>query len=49
MAFPLMKRYYDPCIARIRSLLKAVQGRPVALLVLFGLSLLNLSANGRAT
>jgi CHASE2 domain-containing sensor protein len=44
MAFPLMKRYYDPWIARIRNLLKAVQGRPVALVVLFGLSLLNLSS-----
>jgi len=39
-----MKRYYDPWLARIRNLLKAAQGRPVALVVLFGLSLLNLSS-----
>jgi adenylate cyclase len=39
-----MKRYYHPWLARIRSLLKAAQGRPVALVVLFGLSLLNLSS-----
>ena len=37
-----MKRYFDPWHARIRNLLRAVQGRPVALVVLFGLSLLNL-------
>jgi CHASE2 domain-containing sensor protein len=37
-----MKRYFDPWVARIRKLLKAARGRPVALLVLFGLSLLNL-------
>ncbi|MGA7814997.1 CHASE2 domain-containing protein, partial [Caballeronia sp.] len=39
-----MKRYYHPWLARIRNLLKAAQGRPVALVVLFGLSLLNLSS-----
>jgi adenylate cyclase len=39
-----MKRYYDLWFARIRSLLKTVQGRPVALVVLFGLSLVNLSS-----
>ena len=44
MAFPLMKRYYDLWLAGIRNLLKAAQGRPVALVVLFGLSLLNLSS-----
>src|ERR1700722_5473822 len=44
MAFPLMKRYYDPWLARIRNLLKAGRGRPVALVVLFGLSLVNLSS-----
>ncbi|CAG4904946.1 CHASE2 domain-containing protein [Paraburkholderia gardini] len=44
MAFPSMKRYYDPWLVRIRSLLKAAQGRPVALVVLFSLSLLNLSS-----
>ena len=43
MAFPL-KRYYDLWFARIRTLLKAAQGRPVALVMLFGLSLLNLSS-----
>ncbi|ANB77639.1 sensor protein Chase2 [Paraburkholderia phytofirmans OLGA172] len=37
-----MKRYFDPSLAQIRSLLKAARGRPVALVVLFGLSLLNL-------
>ena len=42
MAFPLMKRYYDPWLARIRNLLKATRGRPVALMVLLGLSLVNL-------
>src|SRR5260370_35330688 len=42
MAFPLMKRYYDPWLARIRNLLKATRGRPVALMVLFGLSPVNL-------
>ena len=30
--------------SRIRNLLKAAQGRPVALVVLFGLSLLNLTS-----
>lgn len=39
-----MKRYYDLWLARIRNLLKAAQGRPVALMVLFGLSFLNLSS-----
>ena len=39
-----MKRYYDLWLARIRNLLRAAQGRPVALLVLFGLSLINLSS-----
>jgi adenylate cyclase len=39
-----MKRYYDPWVARIRSLLRAAQGRPVALVVLLGLSLINLSS-----
>ncbi|CAE6772915.1 hypothetical protein R69746_03926 [Paraburkholderia aspalathi] len=42
MAFPSMKRYFDPWHARIRNLLRVAQGRPVALAVLFGLSLLNL-------
>ncbi|WP_323048267.1 CHASE2 domain-containing protein [Paraburkholderia sp.] len=37
-----MKRYDAPWPARIRRLLKKVQGRPMALVVLFGLSLLNL-------
>ncbi|MFM0063966.1 CHASE2 domain-containing protein [Paraburkholderia aspalathi] len=37
-----MKRYFDPWHARIRNLLRVAQGRPVALAVLFGLSLLNL-------
>ncbi|WP_228938522.1 CHASE2 domain-containing protein [Paraburkholderia saeva] len=44
MAFPLMKRYFDPWLVRIRNLLKAAQGRPMALVVLFSLSLLNLSS-----
>jgi adenylate cyclase len=39
-----MKRYYDLWLARIKSLLKAAQGRPVALAVLFALSLLNLAS-----
>ncbi|CAN7756693.1 CHASE2 domain-containing protein [Caballeronia sp. LjRoot34] len=39
-----MKRYYDLWLARIRNLLKAAQGRPVALAMLFGLSLVNLSS-----
>ncbi|MFM0171094.1 CHASE2 domain-containing protein [Paraburkholderia sediminicola] len=39
-----MKRYFDPWIARIRHLLKGAQGRPVALALLFGLSLLNLTS-----
>ena len=39
-----MKRYYDRWVARIRSLVRAAQGRPVALVVLFGLSLINLSS-----
>jgi adenylate cyclase len=42
MAFPSMKRYFDPWFVRIKTLLKSAQGRPVALVVLFGLSLLNL-------
>ncbi|WP_233856805.1 CHASE2 domain-containing protein [Paraburkholderia sp. HD33-4] len=37
-----MKRFFDLWRARIRKLLKACQGRPVALIILFGLSLLNL-------
>jgi adenylate cyclase len=44
MFFPSMKRYYDRWVARIRSLVRAAQGRPVALVVLFGLSLINLSS-----
>jgi CHASE2 domain-containing sensor protein len=39
-----MKRDYDAWRERIRKLLRAVQGRPVALVVLFGLSLLNLTS-----
>jgi adenylate cyclase len=39
-----MKRYYDLWHARIKRLVKAVQGRPVALAVLFALSLVNLSS-----
>src|ERR1700759_4460694 len=39
-----MKRYFDPWITRTRHLLKAAQGRPVALALLFGLSLLNLTS-----
>ncbi|WP_175147660.1 CHASE2 domain-containing protein [Paraburkholderia ultramafica] len=39
-----MKRYYDRWSIPIRKLMKAAQGRPVALVVLFGLSLLNLSS-----
>ncbi|MEW9583475.1 CHASE2 domain-containing protein [Paraburkholderia sp. DGU8] len=39
-----MKRDYDAWRERIGKLLKAVQGRPVALVVLFGLSLLNLTS-----
>jgi adenylate cyclase len=39
-----MKRYYDLWLARIKNLLKAVQGRPVAMMVLFALSLVNLSS-----
>ncbi|QQC67250.1 CHASE2 domain-containing protein [Paraburkholderia ginsengisoli] len=39
-----MKRYYDLWLARIKPLLKTAQGRPVALAVLFALSLLNLSS-----
>jgi adenylate cyclase len=44
MVFPSMKRYYDRWSARIRSLVRAAQGRPVALAVLFGLSFINLSS-----
>jgi adenylate cyclase len=44
MAFPSIKRYYDPWRERIWKLLKALQGRPVALVVLFALSLLNLTS-----
>jgi adenylate cyclase len=44
MAFPSMKRYCDRALARVKPLLKAAQGRPVALAVLFALSLLNLSS-----
>jgi adenylate cyclase len=39
-----MKRAYARWFPRFRQLLKAVQGRPVALMMLFGLSLLNLSS-----
>jgi adenylate cyclase len=39
-----MKRYFDALVARIRALLTMAQGRPVALVVLFGLSLINLSS-----
>ncbi|NKJ45922.1 sensor protein Chase2 [Burkholderia sp. SG-MS1] len=39
-----MKRYDDLWFARIKSLLKAAQGRPVALAVLFALSVLNLAS-----
>ncbi len=39
-----MKRYFDLWRARIKNLLTAAQGRPMALVVLFGLSLLNLSS-----
>ncbi|MFM0341458.1 CHASE2 domain-containing protein [Paraburkholderia fungorum] len=39
-----MKRFYDPWIARVKRLLTVAQGRPVALVVLFGLSLLNLTS-----
>ena len=44
MAFPSMKRYYDRWGPPLRKLMKAAQGRPVALVVLFGLSLINLSS-----
>jgi adenylate cyclase len=39
-----MKRYSDLWLARIRNLLWTAQGRPMALVVLFGLSLVNLSS-----
>ncbi|CAN7604417.1 CHASE2 domain-containing protein [Caballeronia sp. LjRoot29] len=39
-----MKRFYDLWRARIKRLNKAAQGRPMALMVLFGLSLVNLSS-----
>lgn len=39
-----MKRFYDPWFARVKPVLKAAQGRPIALAVLFALSLLNLSS-----
>ncbi|WP_258194496.1 CHASE2 domain-containing protein [Paraburkholderia sp. BL18I3N2] len=39
-----MKRYFAPQVARIRRLLRRAQGRPVALALLFGLSLLNLTS-----
>jgi CHASE2 domain-containing sensor protein len=39
-----MKRFFDPWFARSRRLVKAAQGRPVALALLFGLSLLNLTS-----
>jgi adenylate cyclase len=44
MAFASMKRYVGPWRTRIRRWLKAAQGRPVALALLFGLSLLNLTS-----
>ena len=44
MALPSMKRYFAPQVARIRRLLRRAQGRPVALALLFGLSLLNLTS-----
>jgi adenylate cyclase len=37
-----MKRFYDLWRARIGNLARASQGRPLALMILFGLSLLNL-------
>jgi adenylate cyclase len=39
-----MKRFYDAWIARFKALLTTAQGRPVALVVLFGLSFINLSS-----
>jgi adenylate cyclase len=42
MAFAFMKRYCERLLAFIRTLLRARKGRPVALVVLFCLSLLNL-------
>ncbi|SDR50327.1 adenylate cyclase [Paraburkholderia fungorum] len=39
-----MKRVYDPWFPRIRRWLKMIQGRPVALIMLLALSLLNLSS-----
>src|SRR6201996_1181162 len=39
-----MKRYFAPWFARLRRLLTASQGRPVALALLLGLSLLNLTS-----
>jgi CHASE2 domain-containing sensor protein len=44
MVFPSMKRVYDPWVARIRNLLRRAQGRPIAMVVLLGLSLINLSS-----
>ncbi|ACD16487.1 putative Chase2 sensor protein [Paraburkholderia phytofirmans PsJN] len=44
MALPSMKRYFAPRVAGIRRLLRTAQGRPVALALLFGLSLLNLTS-----
>ena len=39
-----MKRYRDSLLATLRLMLRAGRGRPVALVVLFGLSLLNLGS-----
>jgi adenylate cyclase len=42
MAFSSMKRYFAPRPGPIRNLLRAAQGRPIALMVLLSLSFLNL-------
>ncbi|MGF6772371.1 adenylate cyclase [Paraburkholderia sp. GAS199] len=39
-----MKRYYTPWLDRTRALFQAAQGRPMALAVLLGLNLINLSS-----
>ncbi|REE18998.1 CHASE2 domain-containing sensor protein [Paraburkholderia sp. BL27I4N3] len=44
MVVPSMKRYFAPWVARTRHLLRSAQGRPVALILLFSLSLLNLTS-----
>jgi adenylate cyclase len=44
MVFPLMKRDINHWRDRIRNLLLAARGRPIALVVLFALSLINLSS-----